>query len=61
MAYPRTIGKRVGGPTRGGHLVAREQPGHEMQPLVHLWTLLPRHVASSAKAGKCYLCARNEP
>jgi hypothetical protein len=30
-------------PTQGGDLLAIQEPGHELELLVHLATLLPRH------------------
>src|SRR5678815_2121392 len=47
-------------PAQPRHLLAFQQAGDESEPFVHCVTLLPRHFASPAKAGKCYLCARNE-
>jgi hypothetical protein len=46
-------------PAQHRHFLPFQQPGHESESFVHFGTLLPRHFASPAKAGKCYLCVRN--
>jgi hypothetical protein len=47
-------------PAQHGHLLSIQNPRDELQPLVHLATLLPRHLCSPRKGQKCNPCLRNE-